>query len=157
MLKKTDIILVSTFVLLIFFLLRDQDFVSIINTKLILIIESKPLSKYYFPFFCFISLLPPIFIRFLKSFKKFNFLLDSYLLLLFIQILNEFLILVFIGKGFTVLIGLFFSSIRVFQIKSILNKLYYNSFIYKYFVLLIILWFLNIFQILIRRIIPLIV
>ena len=157
MLKKFNLIILGFCFLFIVLILKDYKFISTLNSNLILIMEERPLNNYYFPIFIILSLFSPLIIRISRLFIEYNYFIDIYLILLFVQIVNEYFSLILIGKGITVFVGLIFSCLRIYQIKLITDKLHINSFIKLNFIFLLLIWFFNIIQIIIRRIIPLII
>ncbi len=120
------------------------------------IISLNPLPKYYFPLFLLIGLILPVVIR-IENNKKHPFRepLNSYLILLVAQILNEITYTLIIGKATSVIVGFLFTLCRLSQIRKIIIRTKENG-LKRLFSLLLILWSINIFNIFFNRLLPLI-
>ncbi len=127
----------------------------VIELSLAKIIIEKPLPKSYFLFYFILTILTPYLYKliFLKTNEK--HFLDNYFKFLMSQIIVEIACFLIIGKGFTVLIGLSYSFLRVIQLKKLIYSVNKKD-IKTLLIILVVLWSYNVIQILFNRILPLI-
>ena len=157
MLKKKDTIRVGLLFLALFILVGVTDFFDDFNQLFEQIIIDNPLPDYYFPAYFTLGLAFPLALRvYMRDRLNLRNIIDSYFVLLFFQILSELVVVLLIGKGISVVVGLFFSSLRLIQLRQLLliakNSTLTNRFLYFQFVL----WTFNILQIIFNRLLYLI-
>jgi len=117
----------------------------------------RPLTNYYFPTFMLLGLFFPILLRLRrKSDLRSSVGIDSYLILLISQIVNEIIYYNLIGKSITVIIGFIFTIARLFQIAKIKRIQVFRG-MHLFFDFQFVLWAINLITITLNRLIPLIV
>ena len=157
MLKKKDTIFVGLLFLAVFILAGLTDFFDDLNQLFDQIIIDNPLPDYYFPAYFTLGLLFPLALRvYMRERSNLSNIIDSYFLLLFFQILCELVVVLLIGKGISVVVGLFFSSLRLIQLRQFLSITKNTRWTNKFLHFQLVLWTFNILQIIFNRLLYLI-
>ncbi len=153
--NKKIISILGASISILLLLLGSLGWLDITEQEFRSIMIAKPLPKLYFLSFIGFGLIVPFSIKYLEKNKSLaDKVIDPYLLLLGWQILAELILVKIVGKGLGVLVGFIFSSIRIFQLMQLLSILKTDKLIKKIILMLLFLWSLNVFQIVINRIVP---
>ena len=157
MLKKKDTIRVGLLFLAVFILGSVTDIFEDFNQLFEQIIIDNPLPDYYFPAYFTLGLLFPLALRvYIRDRSNLSNIIDSYFVLILFQILCELVVVLLIGKGITVFVGLFFSSLRLIQLRQFLSIAKNSTLTNRFLQFQFVLWTFNILQIIFNRLLYLI-
>ncbi len=153
--KPKNISLLTLIIIAGLFLSLISGWLVSLEEEMLVSIRNTPLPKYYFPTYLCLGLIFPLCLRIrLRGELLAKRLLNSYLLLLFGQIITEILFLIIVGKGTGVIVGLIFSVTRLLQLQQFrLISIGKNWYLFA-IQLLTLLWLANVINILINRIVP---
>tara|TARA_Y100001968_G_C19261661_1_gene669597 strand:+ start:94 stop:579 length:486 start_codon:yes stop_codon:yes gene_type:complete len=149
---NTKAFLYSFYCLSLLLILAKTNAFRDIISNLNIIINREPLPSFYFELFIIIGLVAPIIIRIVNKHIYINKnVLDPYLIFLLGQIITEILVVKLLGKGGGVVVGFLFSSLRLGQLKSLVNHCHKNLIFLAFIYLQLILWSVNCIQIIGNR------
>ena len=120
--------------------------------QLVMVMRVHPLPSWYFPLFVLLGSFLPLSFRFVRSHDRIvTTLLDPYLILLLGQVVSEVVLVWLAGKGAGVIVGFWFTLLRVFQLHQLHAYAKPRSCIRLLLFLELVLWSINALHILCRR------
>ncbi len=123
-----------------------------LEARLVLVMAAHPLPTWYFPTFLLLGSLLPLLVRLLRRRDQaLRRLLDPYLILLAGQIATEVVLVLLAGKGLGVVVGFWFTLMRLWQLLQLRINAARMPGVQMLFTLELVLWAVNALHIVLRR------